>query len=287
MSEVPAPAREGQAPALRLPDPLRLFERRAARLDALAHGHAAPEWLLLLARVAAGQARAVTEIRPAAPAPCAGRPLAYGELRRDESWRRMLALVVDAARTPGLPVRTQEALRRIGESGVPDLERLADGVLAGAVEPDDRACAPFVGAALQAWLTALAAGIDPATAPAPEGACPVCGGPPVAAIVQAVDRLRYVTCAVCSSEWNVPRIRCVACETSVGPEYFQIEAERGLKVEACPTCRTYVKLFDEEKRPGAEAAADDAATIALDLLVSEEGFHRAGSNLYVGATSEG
>jgi len=37
----------------------------------------------------------------------------------------------------------------------------------------------------------------------------------------------------------------------------------------------------EEHRPGADPAADDAATLALDLLMAEEGYGRAGTNLYL------
>jgi FdhE protein len=81
----------------------------------------------------------------------------------------------------------------------------------------------------------------------------------------------------------VPRVRCVACETATGPEYLHLDQDPGAKAEACPDCRTYLKLFDLAKRPGAEPAADDAATIALDLLLAEEGFHRAGPNVYVGS----
>ncbi len=196
----------------------------------------------------------------------------------------MLTRVLEATRGPGLPAPTEGALHLLARAGPEELEGLAGAVLSGAVPVDRLACAPFVGAALQAWLAALAARVDPSSAAAaPDGACPVCGGPPVAARVRAVNRLRDVVCGVCGSEWNVPRVRCVSCETSAGPEYFEVEAEPGAKVEACPTCRSYLKLFDEERRPGAEPAADDAATLALDLLLAEEGFHRAGPNLYVGA----
>lgn len=286
MSEPTAPERMGEVPLLHLPDPGRLFDARARRLAALAEGHAAPEWLRLLSRVAAGQALAVREIRPPAVDRRPGRPLAAVELARDGAWRRMLGLVVDAVRAPGLPVETQDALRRLADSGEAHLEALADGVLSGALPPEQVACGPFVGAALQAWLAALAARLDPAPSQAaatePDGACPVCGGPPVAARVRASDRLRFVTCALCASEWNVPRVRCVACDTSAGPEYLHLEGEPGAKAEACPTCRTYLKLFDEEQRPGSDPAADDAATIALDLLLADAGFHRAGPNLYVG-----
>ena len=276
-------AADGGPPLLRLPEPGRLFDARAARFAALAVGHAAPAWLTLLSRIAGGQARAVREVRCAAPAPRPGRPLAYGELPRDAAWRGMLAVILEASRARGLPAPTEDALRRLGRADEGELEALADAVLSGAVPADRLACAPFVGAALQAWLAVLAARAE-ATA-TPEGACPVCGGPPLAARIRAGDRLRDVSCAVCGTEWNVPRVRCVSCETSAGPEYFEVDAEPGAKVEACPTCRTYLKLFDEEKRPGAEPTADDAATLALDLRLAEEGFHRPGPNLYVGTSA--
>jgi formate dehydrogenase maturation protein FdhE len=48
---------------VRLPEPVRLFERRASRFSALAERHAAPEWLLLLSRIASGQALAAREVR--------------------------------------------------------------------------------------------------------------------------------------------------------------------------------------------------------------------------------
>jgi len=280
----PAPA-HGDPPALRLPEPGLLFDARAARLRALAAGHAAPEWLLLLARIASGQALAVREVEAgSARAPGEGPPLAFDRIARDDVWRRMLAIVLSSARGPGLPVETVDALRRLGDAGARDLEALAGAVLAGEVPRDRLGSAPFVGAALQAWLATLAAGLDPGAAPAAEGACPVCGGAPLAGLVQAGDRLRYVTCAMCAAEWNVPRVRCAVCHSGAALQYLHVEGDPGAKAEACRSCGAYLKLFDEEQRPGAEPAADDAATIALDLLVGEEGFRRAGVNLYVGGS---
>jgi FdhE protein len=272
-----------EAVPLRLPDPGLLFDARAARLRTLAAGHAAREWLLLLARIAAGQARAVRGVPAgAARAPGGGPPLAYDRVPRDAAWRQMLGLVLSEARSPGLPVEADDALRRLSGAQPDELESLAGAVLAGDVPADRLACAPFVGAALQAWLTALAAALDPTAVPrAGLEACPACGGPPMAGVVQA-DRLRYVTCAFCSAEWHVPRLRCTSC-ASDDVEYLHAEDDPGAKAEACRACRGYLKLFDQERRLGAEPAADDAATIALDLLVADEGYRRAGPNLYVAA----
>jgi FdhE protein len=267
---------------VRLPEPGRLFQARAERLAALAPGHAVPDWLRLLSRVAAGQAAAVRELRPSLPPLQPGRPLDPATLPRDEVWRRMLGVVLASARAPGLPAPTEATLRALGAASAGELEALAGALLAGEVPPAQVAAAPFVGAALQAWLASLAALLDPAAlGVARHGACPVCGGPPVAGRVRRNDRLRDVTCALCATEWNVPRVHCSVCDTSAGPEYFHVEAEPGLKAEACPTCRSYVKLFDEAQRPDADPTADDAATLTLDLLLAEEGFQRAGRNLYL------
>lgn len=283
MSEPGAPAPGGAPPAVRLPEPARIFEARAARLTALAARHGVPDWLRLLSRVAAGQAAAVRAVRPAPPAPREGRPLDADVLPRDGAWRRMLGIVVEAAAGPGLPAETEATLRALAGADADALEALATAVLAGAVPRERLAAAPFVGAALQAWFAALAAGLDPARAAAPpEGACPVCGGPPVAGRIRKNDRLRYVTCALCATEWNVPRVKCAVCDTSEGPAYYHLDAEPGVKAEACPSCRSYLKLVDEEQRQGADPVADDAATVVLDLLLAEERFHRAGPNLYVG-----
>ena len=187
------------------------------------------------------------------------------------------------AARPRLPVETQDALRRLADSGVSQLEALADGVLAGDVPQDRLACAPFVGAALQAWLAALAAASIRARCRAAQGRVPGLRRPAGRRrSSRRGDRLRYVACALCAAEWNVPRVRCAICGGEK-LEYLTPRATAAPKAEACRSCRAYLKLFDEEQRPGAEAAADDAATIALDLLVADEGYRRAGPNLYVAA----
>jgi FdhE protein len=200
---------------------------------------------------------------------------------------------VSAVQAPDLPAETRDALRRLTAADEARLETLADAVLAGDVREGDVACAPFVGAALQAWFGALASRLDPASVPRGAGdRCPVCASPPVAAVVGGGDRLRYLSCALCGADWNVPRVQCTLCAKDADLSYFHLEGESGTrgdtgaKAEACAACRAYVKVFDEQKRPGAEAAADDAATLALDLLLAEDGWRRAGVNLYLASAAE-
>jgi len=270
----PAPAGPDR---VRLLDPALRFETRARRLLQLAQGHAAGDWLRLHARIAWGQSVAVRQIPvPSARAPGDGPPLAWGRIRRDPTWRLMLAEVLTGASTPGLPAETLAAICLLDSVDVARLEALADLQLAGRTPLDELATAPFVGAALQAWFAALAVRLEPMEAAASAGACPVCGAPPVAGIIDGTTRLRFLTCGLCGAEWNVRRLTCVACDDDAQLAYFHVEGDEGAEAEACGSCRGYVKLFDLEMRAGVEPVADDAATLALDLLMDEEGFRRIG-----------
>lgn len=50
------------------------------------------------------------------------------------------------------------------------------------------------------------------------------------------------------------------------------------QAEACPECRSYLKLCRMDRDPEVEPLADDLASLALDLLMSEEGFGRSRVN---------
>lgn len=276
---------EGAAPVpgpiapLRLPDPARLFEERAARLAGLARGHPAAPFLDLLARVARAQQVAFREVA-IGPGPrlLEGRPLDRVRLERTPSWRAMLRIVLAGCRSGDLPAPARAALERLERASEAELEERARAVLTDA--PGDLAAAPFVGAGLQVYFTRLAAGLDARAVSAVATDCPVCGSPPVAGVVLGDDRSRYLSCALCATRWHLPRIRCAACDAGDAISYLAVEgAPAGVKAEACDRCRSYVKLFDLQELPGAEPAADDAATIVLDLLMGERGYHRAGQNL--------
>lgn len=280
MSQSALPITPGEAPPpLRLPEAKLVFRARAERLEALAQGHAAGEWLRFLARLARGQDRAVREVGAPRPPPRAeeGPPLAGALARRDPSWRELLRVVLAVARDGALPGAAAAAIARLEAAPPEALEALADDALSGA--PRDLASAPFVGAALQAHLARLAGELA-ATAVAPAGAtCPVCGGPPVASVVLGDARVRYVVCGLCGAEWHLPRAQCAVCRESGKLSYLVIEdGPPGVSAEACEGCRAYLKAIDLAEAHGADPVADDAATLVLDLLVGERGFLRAGAN---------
>lgn len=278
MTDAPAPAWATLAP-LTLPDPARLFQARAARLEALARDHPAGPFLALLARVARAQDGAARAFPPAAR-----RAGEAARLEPDPAWRGVLRAVVASCRDAALPAPARAALARLAEASDQDLEARAGAVLAGT--PDDLAAAPFVGAALQVVFTRRAAALDPGAVAPAEAECPVCASPPVAGVILGDDRSRHLCCALCATRWHLPRIRCAVCQANDAISYLSVEgAPPGVRAEACDRCHSYLKLLDLQELPEAEPLADDAATIVLDLLMGERGYRRAGVNLLAPAAA--
>ena len=87
---------------------------------------------------------------------------------------------------------------------------------------------------------------------------------------------RSLVCALCGTEWPFPRIRCAACREAdpVKLPSFQTEAHPSVRIEACETCRHYVKSLDLtlDARPLPEV--DDLVSLTMDLWAIEEGWTR-------------
>ncbi len=287
----------GEIPHVRLPRPELLFSRRAERFTALAPGHTLSEYLELLARLAAVQLTAyetIAALPPPGRAPETGedgRPLDAGTHRRDASWRDALRVIVTELSVAPMPAESRaalDALRALGDTAV---EAIAGRVLANAVEGADLAAGLFVAAALQVYFASLASQLRPGGVPRARNGCPVCGSLPVAGIVLGDDRLRYLVCSLCGTQWHETRVQCAACHQGKDIAYFQLEGDRAaslppqvaaaVKAEACPACKAYTKLFYVEKDPKLEPFADDVASLALDLLMAEDGWQRYGVNLFL------
>ncbi len=273
----------GEIVPLRLPRPAALFARRSERFRELAGGHAAGDFLEALASLCAAQGVALARTAPPPP----GRelpprvPFRAVEWPRP-GWRQGLAVILaEMARAP-LPAPARAARERLDRLPEAEAEAFADALLADASGRLDLAAVPFAAAALQVHFAALASGLDAGRVEGAERGCPVCGSPPVAGLVLGDDKLRYLACSLCGSEWHLTRVVCSNCRQGGKLRYLAIEGDAGgAKAEACGECGTYLKLFYVEQMPRAEPFADDAASIALDLLLAEEGYARGGVNLYL------
>ncbi len=111
----------------------------------------------------------------------------------------------------------------------------------------------------------------------------MCGSHPVASVVRiggAQQGLRYLVCSLCASEWHMVRVKCSACGSTKGISYLGLDGgSEAIKAECCDECKTYLKIFYLEKDTSLVPAADDLATLALDMLVDQEGYNRIGPNL--------
>jgi len=284
-------------PRVVLPIAADLFSARAQRLESLAEGHAMADYLRLLALLVRAQQQAfgARSAEPVANSALASSrdygmpPLSAQSHERSGVWRTDLRDILDELRThvvDGAAV----AVNALAALDVAELEALADRVLAGTTLDDDAAFVPFVGAALQVYFTRLAASLDADSVSKCDVAtiCPVCATRPAASVVRiSAERqnLRYLACALCSTEWHMTRVQCSSCEAEKGLKYLTIEKEgRGpqhsvARAEACDECKGYLKIFYQEHDANVEPLADDLATLALDLLVDERGYQRSGPNL--------
>jgi FdhE protein len=227
-------------------------------------------------------------------------PLSALSHPRDAQWRADLA---DLANELTGDPRAVAACARLRALDAAALEAQADRVLAGQTLDEDAALVPFIGAALQVYFTRAAAALDVNTVKNFDvpTVCPVCATRPVASIVRVGgdrNNLRYLACALCNTEWNVARIKCSACEDDKGVHYLSLTsaeaadsddaaatntagAEAARKAEACDECKSYLKIFYQEKDAYVDVQADDLASLSLDLLVDERGFGRSGPNLLI------
>lgn len=285
-----------EAPAILLPMAASVFADRAARFAALAEGHKLADWLVFLGHLTRAQHDALQAL-PELPAPA---PAAL-ELARQHHmpplnataaaanklpavWHDVLRQLI-AAITPHAPAGSLAILADLAAADARRLESLADGLLHGEPDPAAAGELPLVAAALQVVWTAQAARLDATHLQKLDtpGVCPCCGSLPVASIVRlspGVNNLRYLHCALCNTEWNVPRATCTACGGDKELALHQIEGGDGkLRAETCDSCKSYLKIAYQEKDPRVDPVADDLATLALDLLVDEAGYGRSGPNL--------
>lgn len=113
--------------------------------------------------------------------------------------------------------------------------------------------------------------------------CPQCAARPVAGVLrpEGDGAKRSLICALCATEWAIGRIVCPACgETEVEKLAVYTAAEFPyVRVEACDTCRQYVKTVDLTKNGLAVPIVDELATLPLNLWAQEHGYVKLQANL--------
>ena len=113
--------------------------------------------------------------------------------------------------------------------------------------------------------------------------CPFCGSKPVVAVLRGEGDggKRSLVCSLCSVEWIFRRILCPSCNEEDREKLPVLSAAEfdHIRIEACDSCRTYIKCIDLTKDGLAVPIVDDIAPVALDLWAEENGYTKLQPNL--------
>jgi formate dehydrogenase accessory protein FdhE len=246
--------------------------RRASAIVSAGGPHA--DLVAFYARVLASQKRAADAL--------AAQPLT-GNLEPDlpNVHRVAIAFTQDIAGYG--PEQLAQQARALGSVGIDDL------LLTYWTTPSDRSF--FAKAILQPYAELLRERRIPLsgrrTAPM-ENRCPGCGGAPQLSILEAGGGAtaadggsRSLLCATCLSTWSFRRVRCPACgeEDERKLVYYQTPDFEHLRVDACETCRRYLKNIDLGRLGLAVPLVDEVAGAALDLWARDRGYEKIELNL--------
>jgi len=113
--------------------------------------------------------------------------------------------------------------------------------------------------------------------------CPLCGSRPLMGVlrVEGDSGKRFLLCSFCSQEWEFRRIHCPTCgeEAEAKLPVYVAEQLPHIRVEACDTCKFYLRTVDLTKDGHAIPLVDDLAAIPLTLWAHEHGYTRLQPNL--------
>jgi formate dehydrogenase accessory protein FdhE len=113
--------------------------------------------------------------------------------------------------------------------------------------------------------------------------CPICASAPVAAALREEGQgaRRSLVCSLCFTEWDYFRIQCPACEENRfdALPVYTADAPAAARIDACDSCRTYIKTLDLTRDGLAVPMVDDLASLPLDLWARERGYQRLYPNL--------
>ncbi len=114
--------------------------------------------------------------------------------------------------------------------------------------------------------------------------CPLCGARPLLGVLrqEGDGGKRFLLCSFCLQEWQFRRIFCPTCgeETEAKLPVYVAEQFPYIRVEACDTCKFYIRTIDLTKDGNAVPLVDDLAAIPLSLWAEEHSYSRAHPNLF-------
>jgi FdhE protein len=116
--------------------------------------------------------------------------------------------------------------------------------------------------------------------------CPHCGGKPQLSFLRSMEGAqesggRSLLCCLCLSAWPFRRVACVNCgeEQPAKLAYFIASEYEHIRIEACDSCKHYLKGIDLTRLGLAVPLVDEVAAAPLDLWAREQGYVKIELNL--------
>jgi len=119
-----------------------------------------------------------------------------------------------------------------------------------------------------------------------ERCCRFCGGKPQVSFLQSKEANaesgnRDLICANCLSSWEFRRVVCANCgeERPAKLGYFHTPEYDHVRIEACDTCKHYIKGVDLTRLGFAVPLVDEIAAAPLDVWARTHGYTKIELNL--------
>jgi FdhE protein len=219
----------------------------------------------------------------------------YESLRSCRDWLPSGSLIDDL---PTIRQYFPPLLQTVASSGPAALAEQATSLLSGSRNAIDemvleywqtRSDREFFGKALiqpyAQWLADSGAQVDQEL-PRAENCCRFCLGKPQVSFLSISEQgsesgNRNLVCATCLSSWTFRRVVCAFCleERPFKLSYFNTEEYAHMRIEACDTCKHYIKGVDLTRLGYAVPLVDEVAAAALDLWAAEKGYSKIEMNL--------
>jgi FdhE protein len=136
------------------------------------------------------------------------------------------------------------------------------------------------------WLSEVGAKPVNRNLGAGENHCPFCEGKPQVSVLQIKESSsesggRDLVCATCLTTWPFRRVVCASCgeENPAKIGYYHAADYEYIRVEACDTCRYYIKTVDLTRYGLAVPLVDEVAAAPLDLWARERRYTKIEMNL--------
>lgn len=113
--------------------------------------------------------------------------------------------------------------------------------------------------------------------------CPICDRPPQMAVLkpEGEGASRSLLCSFCFYEWSFRRLICPWCgeEDKERLPRYSSEEWTHVHIEACDTCKHYLKAVDLSVNGLAVPLVDEVALAVLDVWANERGYVKITPNL--------